>query len=144
MRSGALLLWAACALCACAAAPPVAAPNAAATAADRQLLAGIERYIDSLADTPKQKSALMQLVSALDATLTVDLRVPSSIKRAALDVAEAVNCVWTVYDELGAHRVEAIRRLVLQGTPARREASERYERVRAGAVVAMPSQDTCR
>lgn len=104
----------------------------------------LERYIDALPDSDPQKKALRQLAHALDLTLVVDLTNEAALRAAAAELSDSINCAWKVYPpETAPKRVEEVRRYAVN-TRQRFEAYEKYNQARSGAVIAIPSGDTCK
>lgn len=103
----------------------------------------LERHIGTLPDTEPQKNSLRQLAKALSGTLTVDTANETAMRAVAGQLSDSINCVWRVYPpETAGPRVEEIRRLSVN-TRTRFEAYAKYNQARSGAVIAIPTGDTC-
>jgi hypothetical protein len=62
----------------------------------------IDAYINSLPDTPAQKTALRQTAAALNATLTVDLANPAAVAAVDAKIMNSVGCMNDIYPGIAA------------------------------------------
>ena len=103
----------------------------------------VQQYIGALPDSQEQKRALAQMSAGLSAAMLADTASDAQLRAAASKLVDAVNCIWRRYDSQTANaKVEEIRKVTVN-TRQRFEAYAAYNKARSGAVVALPSGDTC-
>lgn len=103
----------------------------------------LDTYIAATQDPAPRMRALAQMARAINSTMIVDVANDASLGAAATELRDAVNCIWSRYDPpLARTKVEEIRKLMVN-TRQRYDAYGRYNQARNGAVIGIPTGDTC-
>ena len=105
----------------------------------------VERYIDSLPDTTAEKASLRQVSRALTSAMLIGTGDANSseLRDTSLSVADAVNCIWTTYNDDSANEKFRVVRKITVNTPERLSAYLHYNNMVSGRSMRLPKADTC-
>jgi len=104
----------------------------------------IEEYIESLPDTPEQKSALRQMYKALSSAMLSGTGVdsPTETSDASRKIANAVNCLAEKYPDDYYDKMNDIRKNTIN-TKIRFNAYAEYNEKLSGSILSLPEGNTC-
>ncbi len=105
----------------------------------------IDRYINTLPDSEREKNALRQKAAALQATLVEDISNAVIRARVSREIMKSTDCITTVYngsDRKGYKRGSELQKLTVN-TPQRLRAYARFNQAMSGSVTKMPEGNNC-
>ncbi|MDP9043247.1 MAG: hypothetical protein M3O01_00420 [Pseudomonadota bacterium] len=105
----------------------------------------IDRYINTLPDSEREKNALRQKAAALQATLVEDISNDVIRARVSREIMKSTDCITTVYngsDRKGYKRGSELQKLTVN-TPQRLRAYARFNQAMSGSVTKMPEGNNC-
>ena len=105
----------------------------------------VASYIESLPDTPAQKSAMRQTSRAIRSAMLIGPAnvAPMELRARSTALGNAVHCLWTTYGQDRANaKLSDIRKVTLN-TPERFNAYMQYNNKVSGFATRLPKGDTC-
>lgn len=112
--------------------------------ADNGIRADVDKYINSLTITPKQKAALKYDASLFQKVLTVDVSDDAAVTSLSQKMANSLNCINTMFDDMNKSMdtMSEIERMTFN-TVEKSDAYTLYNQRQSTAPINMPAGDTC-